>query len=113
MQVNGEAQVVGPVYPVPNNSLAPKTKRMHASYLHIDRTGTVISEQKFIKLGKQDKVRLHTSGAVAVGVDEGELMVVVGVEVTEVAELLEMEELELDPVLFPLPIAVVIGPFSM
>lgn len=53
-----------------------------------------------------------TSGAVAVGVEEGVLIVVV--------ELIEVEDVVVElivpvpvPVLLPLPIAVVIGPFSM
>jgi len=44
-------------------------------------------------------------------VETGVVVVVVGVEVTDVAELLEL--LVPPPVLFPLPIAVVIGPLSI
>jgi hypothetical protein len=52
-----------------------------------------------------------TSGTVAVGVEDG--AVVVGVTVVGLELELEPDAVEVEPVLFPLPIAVVIGPFSM
>jgi len=54
------------------------------------------------------------SGAVAVGVEEGEVIVVVG-ELTGVEELVivVLVPMLVLPFPFPFPIAVVIGPFSM